>query len=118
MPINPITLDKMEPSIIRHIENKVVDRVVHEAKNTGAAKEEKNGNDNFNGRRQKQAAQQFGYYLSKFNIKLEYKILKDRVKVKLKDSKGRILIETDIKDVESLFENVKKETGSIIDLKG
>lgn len=118
MPINPITLDKIDNIIIKQIENKVVDRIVHEARGAEIRKESNNKNNNFSGGRQEQAAQQFSYFLSKFNIKLEYKILKDKVKVRIKDKNDNLLIETEVDDVEDLFNSVRKETGAIIDLKG
>lgn len=118
MPINPVTLDKMDSIIIKHIESKMVNRVVHEANGTEIRKEHNNRNNNFNSHKQQQAAEQFGYFLSKFNIKFEYKIIKNRIKIKLRDGKNNILIETEVEDIEDLFKSVRKETGAIIDIKG
>ena len=117
MPINPITLDKYEPNIIKQIEHKVIDRIVHETKNSQPSREDGNKN-NFNGQKQEQAAKQLGQYLAKFNIKLEYKIFKKKVKIKLRDKDGNLILETDIDDIEGLFESVRKETGNIIDVRG
>lgn len=117
MPINPITLDKLEPVIIKSIENNVVDRLVHEIKGGEINKENKKGDRQFDGSSQKNACEQFGLILSKYNIKLEYKLLKDSVKIKIRDKDGKVIIETDISDIEKLLESVKKETGGIIDLR-
>lgn len=118
MPINPITLDKIEPIVIRNIENRAIDKIVHEVKESNISHDNSDGNSNFDGQKQQKAAEKFGYFLSKFNIKFEYKILKNRIRVKIKDIENRVLIETDIEDIEKLIENIKKETGSIIDMKG
>jgi hypothetical protein len=119
MPINPITLDKIEYNVIKHIESKVVDRIVHDTKNAASTnKDSSNSNRNFNSKQQEHASQQFSQYLSRFKIKLEYKILKGKIKIKLKDIDGKVLIETEVEDVEKLFDGIKKETGNIIDLKG
>lgn len=117
MPINPITLDKIEPVVIRNIENNVVDRLVHEIKGGEINKENKKGDRQFDGSRQQSAAEQFGFILSKYKIKFEYKLLKDKVRIKIRDKDGRVIIETEVSDIEKLLESVKKETGGIIDLR-
>lgn len=118
MPINPITLDKFEPLTIKNIENKIIDRIVHEIKGSELAKEDKNRGNNFNQKQQEKAAEQFVYFLSKFNIKLEYKIYKNKVKVRIKDKNGKIILENEVDNIEELLKNVSRDTGKIIDLKG
>lgn len=118
MPINPITLDKIEPVVIKNIENKVVDRLVHEIKGAEINRDNKNGNREFDGSRQESAARQFGYFLSKYNIKFEYKVLNDKVKFRVRDKDGKLILETEVNDIEKLLEVVKRETGSIIDVRG
>lgn len=117
MPINPITLDKMEPVIIKQVENKVVDRIVHEIKGAENGKEEKH-NSSFNGENQKKSAEQFSRILSSYNMRLDYKVLKRRIKIKIMDKSGNIIIETEVDDMDVLLKNIEKSTGSIIDLKG
>jgi ABC-type transporter MlaC component len=116
MPINPITLDKIDPLVIRQIETKIVDKIVHEAKSA----ETKRGNEekNFDQERQRKFAEEFSSVLAKYNIKLEYRVMKNKVKIKLKDEKGRVLIETEVDDIESLLESFNKMTGKIIDIRG
>lgn len=118
MPINPITLDKIEHVVIKNIENKVVDRLVHEIKGAEINRDNKNGNRDFDGSRQESAARQFGYMLSKYNIKFEYKVLRDRVKFKVKDKENNLILDTEVDDIEKLLETIKRETGSIIDVRG
>lgn len=118
MPINPITLDKMEPIVIKQMENKLVDRIVHEIKGTEIQKEKADKEKNFNRENQKKAAEEFGFFLLKHNLKFEYKINKDKIKLKIKDKEGKIIIETEVDDIELLFDRIKKNTGSIIDIRG
>lgn len=118
MPINPITLDKLEPQVIKQMEHKIVDRIVHEIKGSTLANEDKNRNPNFSKEHQEKAAEKFSYFLSKFNIKLEYKVFKDKVRVKLKDKNNQTILESEVEDVDTLLKNVSRETGKIIDLKG
>jgi hypothetical protein len=116
--ISPVTLDKIEPHVIKSIEHKVVNKIVHESNRSESSRDDNNRNNNFNGKQQERAAQHFNQYLLKFKIKLEYKVLKNKVKVRLKDKEGKLLLEIEVDDIEKLFEGVKKETGNIIDLKG
>lgn len=118
MPVNPITLDKLEPVTIKNMENKIIDRIVHEIRGPELAKGDKSKEYNFNQKQQEKAAEQFVYFLSKFNIKLEYKIYKNRVKVCIKDKDGKIILENEVDDIEKLLKNVSRDTGKIIDLKG
>lgn len=118
MPINPITLDKLEPIVIKNMENKIIDRIVHEIKGPEFAREDKSKSNNFNQKQQEKAAEQFVYFLSKFNIKLEYKIYKNKVKVRIKDKDDKILLENEVDDIEELLKNISRDTGKIIDLKG
>lgn len=117
MPINPITLDKIEPIVIQRMENQVVDRIVHEIKGAEIQKENNNSN-NLNYEKQQMAAEKFGTILSKFNFKFEYRIFKKKVKVKIKDKDGNTIIETEVNDIEELLDNIVKDKGSIIDVKG
>ena len=117
MPVNPITLDKIEPIVIDKMGNKVIDRIVHEIK--GA--EIQNGNpnpNNLNYEKQQMAAEKFGVVLSKYGYKFEYSIFKKKVKVKIKDKDGKMIIETEVDDMEELLDNIIKDKGSIIDVKG
>lgn len=118
MPINPITLDKLEPIVIKNMENKIIDRIVHEIRGAEIAKEDKSKGNSFNQKQQEKAAEQFVYFLSKFNIKLEYKIYKNRVKVRIKDKDGKVILENEVDNIEELLKNVSRDTGKIIDLKG
>jgi hydroxymethylpyrimidine pyrophosphatase-like HAD family hydrolase len=117
MPVNPITLDKIEPVVIKQVESKIIDRIVHESKETETNKENSNSR-NFNRQQQEQAAQKFEYFLSKYNMVFEYTIHKNRFKIRIKDKNKKLIIETELDDMEKLLDGVKKETGSIIDLKG
>ncbi|MCX7904164.1 MAG: hypothetical protein N2486_06600 [Caloramator sp.] len=116
MPINPITLDKIDPLLIKQIETKIVDKIVHETKSA----ETKRGNDekNFDEERQRKFAEEFSNVLAKYNIKLEYRMMKNKVRIKLKDEKGKVLIETEVEDIELLLESFNKITGKIIDIRG
>ena len=118
MPINPMTLDKIEPLTIKNMENKIIDRIVHEIRGSELAKEDKNTENNFNQKQQEKAAEKFVYFLSKFNIKLEYKVYKNRVKVRIKDKNGKVILENEVDNIEELLKNVSRDTGKIIDLKG
>jgi hypothetical protein len=119
MPVNPITLDKIDSTIIKNVEHKVVDRIVHEIKGTEINKDnQKNENNSFNQQKQEHAARQFGLYLSKYGIKFQYKMLKNKVKVAIRDKNDRMLLDTELDDIEELLKRMQKETGSIIDLKG
>lgn len=118
MPVNPITLDKIEPLTIKSMENKIIDRLVHEIRGPELAKEDQNKGNNFNPKQQEKAAEQFVYFLSKFNIKLEYKIYKNRVKVRIKDKDGKVILENEVDNIEELLKNITRDTGRIIDLKG
>lgn len=118
MPINPITMDKIEPIVIRNIENKVIDRLVHEIKGAEINRDNRKGNKEFDSSSQENAAKQFGYILSKYNMKFEYKLLKDRVNFKVKNKDGNVIIENETDDVEKLLDAIKKETGSILDVRG
>lgn len=118
MPINPITLDKLEPTTIKSIEHKIIDRIVHEIKGAEITREDNNRGNNFNQEQQEKAAEKFVYFLSKFNIKLEYKLLKNKVKVRIKDKNGNIILENEVDNVEELLRNVSRDTGKIIDMKG
>ena len=117
MPINPITLDKVEPIVIDKMENKVIDRIVHEIKGAEIQKEN-NNSSSFNFQEQQMAAEKFAIILSKYNFKLEYSILKKKVKIKLKDKNGNTIIETEIDDIKELLNNIAEDKGSIIDVKG
>ncbi|KRQ87066.1 hypothetical protein ABG79_01259 [Caloramator mitchellensis] len=118
MPINPITLDKLEPLTIKQIETKIVDRIVHEAKNAESKQDNSKNEQNFSHERQQKAAEQFSAYLNRYNIKLEYKILKGRVKIKLKDEKGNVILDTEVGDVEKILNSLNNITGKIIDIRG
>jgi hypothetical protein len=117
MPINPITLDKIEPIVIDKMGNKVIDRIVHEIKGAEIQKENKNSN-NLNYKKQQMAAEKFGAVLSKYGFKFEYSIFKKKVRVKIKDKDGKTIIETEVDDMEELLDNIIKDKGSIIDVKG
>lgn len=116
MPINPITLDKIDPLMIKQIETKIVDKIVHETKSA----ETKRGNDekNFDQERQRKFAEEFSNILMRYNIKLEYKMMKNKVRIKLKDEKGKVLIEMEVEDIESILESFNRMTGKIIDIRG
>lgn len=120
MTVNPVTLDKIEPVVIKNMEHRIVDRIVHEINGAKLNKDNKYRENNFNYRKQEYAAERFSYFLSKYNIKLEYNIDKKRKKVKIrfKDESGAILMETEVDSVEEIFKNISNDTGKIIDLKG
>jgi hypothetical protein len=118
MPINPITLDKKDPLIIKKIEQRVVERIVHEARGAEIRKEQDNKNHSFNQEKQEREVQKLGQYLYGFNLKLEHKVKKNRTRIRIIDRDGNLLIDTEIEDVESLHNAIKKETGAIIDMKG
>ena len=121
MPISPITLDKLEPVTIKHMENKLIDRIVHEIKGAEIQRDNKKRNDengSFNQDKQEKAAQEFGYILSKFKMKFNYKIYKNKVHISIKDKDDNLLIETEIDDIETLLSRLDRDTGSIIDMRG
>ncbi|SEF99481.1 hypothetical protein SAMN05660865_01490 [Caloramator fervidus] len=115
MGINPITLDKIDPLVIKQIETKIVDKIVHEVKSGELKRDNKKG---FDEEKQRRACEGFAAVLQKYKIKLEYKLEKNKVKIKLKDKDGKIIIEAEVDDVEDLLESFNKITGKIIDLRG
>lgn len=118
MPVNPITLDKIEPVVIKQVEYKVIDRIVHEIKGAEIQKDNKKREEKFNKERQKKASEKFSFFLTKFNLKFEYSIEEDSINFKIKDDKGSVIFEGITYDIEDLLDRVKKNTGSIIDVKG
>lgn len=116
MPINPVTLDKIDYNVIRQIETKVVDRIVHETK--GAELQRENNNKQFDLNKQKKAIEDFERFLSRFGIKFEGKVENKRIKIKIVNLKGDILIEAYVDDLESIFKNIQNSTGSFIDIRG
>lgn len=118
MPINPITLDKKEPLVIKQIEQRVVDRIVHEARGAEIKKEQDGNKQGFNQQSQEKEAQKLGQYLSGFQLKLDYKVGKTRIRVKIIDREGNLLVDTEVQDIERLHSAIRKETGAIIDMKG
>lgn len=115
MPINPFTLNRIEPQIIKHIETKLVDRVVHDVKAIEIKKEQDQKNFDFN--KQQKSLEEFVKYLAKYNIKVEGKIEKNKVKLKILSSTGDVLIEEDAYSIDSLFRYIQDSTGSLIDLR-
>lgn len=116
MPINPVTLDKIDYNVIRQIEHKIIDRIVHETK--GAEIKRDNDGREFDLNRQKKAIEEFAKYLAKYSMKLEGKIIKNKVKLKITNKEGKVLIETYIDDVDSIFRNIQETSGNLIDLRG
>lgn len=118
MPINPFTLDKIEPLIIKQVDHRIVDRIVHEVKGAELSKDKNNSNNNFNEERQQKAAEEFSTLLSKFNIRVEFKLHKNKVKLKMYDKNNNEIFDSEVDDVEDLLLKVRKSTGNFIDLKG
>jgi hypothetical protein len=119
MPVNPITLDKIEPAVIKEMENKAIDTIVREVRGGEIRKEANNQSGNFNRDSQEKSAMEFEQYLHKFNLNLEYKIKKDRIKIKIKDKDGKVLVESETSDLENIIKNINDDQkGSIIDIKG
>jgi len=116
MGINPITLDKIDPLVIKQLEAKIVDKIVHEVKSAELKKDNKE--KGFDEERQRKACENFAFILEKYKIGLEYKVEKNKVKIKLRDKDGKIIIETEVDDVENFLESFSKLTGKIIDLRG
>lgn len=116
MPINPITLDKIDYNIIRQIETKVVDRIVHETK--GVELQSDNNNKQFDFNKQRKAIEDFAKFLSKFGIKFNGKIVNKKIKVKIVNIKGEVLIESYVEDIDSIYKNIQNSTGSFIDIRG
>ncbi|EYE88825.1 hypothetical protein Q428_05995 [Fervidicella metallireducens AeB] len=118
MSINPFTLDKIEPLIIKQVEQRIVDRIVHEVKGAELSKDKNSSNKNFNEQRQQKAAEEFTALLSRFNIKVEYRLHKNKVKLKMYDKDNNEIYDSEVDDVEDLLLKVRRTTGNFIDLKG
>lgn len=116
MPINPVTLDKIDYNIIRQIETKVVNRIVHET--LGAELQKENNNKQFDLNKQKKAIEDFARFLSKFGIKFDGKVENKKIKIKVINFKGEVLIEAYVDDLDSIFKNIQNNTGSFIDIRG
>lgn len=116
MPINPVTLDKIDINTIKQIETKIIDRIIHHT--TEAQANKKNNNNQFDLNKQNRAIEEFAKFLAKYNLRVEGKVEKDKVKLKILNKKGKVLIESYIDDVDYLFRKIQDQTGNIIDLRG
>ena len=120
MAVNPITFDKMEPVIIKKIETRLVESLVHEIKGSEIDKDEfkkRKKNLLLSKKEKEKYIKLFGEYLQKHNFLLDYEILETQIKIKIKDSNGNILIESYVLDIKSLYDSIHS-TGGIIDTKG
>lgn len=116
MPINPVTLDKIDINTIRQIETKIIDRIIHHT--TEAQANKKNNNNQFDLNKQYRAIEEFAKYLARFNLKAEGKVEKDKVKLKILNKKGEVLIESYLDDVDYLLRTIQNQTGNLIDFRG
>jgi len=117
MAINPFTLNKIDPVIVRQVEHRVVSGIVHEMKGAEAKKDDNQQNPSFNQQSQQRAAEQFAQFVSTFNLRLEHKIERNKIKIKLKDKKDNLLFESEIDDIEAVLNNVTKFCGNFINTK-
>lgn len=124
MPVNPITLDKLDPLVINGMQVKMVDTIVHEIKESGISRDNKDKEDRkndeecFNDRQQDNAGKEFKAMLAKYGLILEYRMYKKRIRIKIKDKNGNILIDTIVDNMVSLLDSVRKKSGSLIDVRG
>ncbi|CDF58026.1 hypothetical protein [Thermobrachium celere] len=116
MPINPITLDKIDYHTIKQIQTKIIDRIVHETAQVEINRDY--NKKNFNSSKQERAIEEFAKYLLKFNLKLNAEIKNKKIKVKILNDKGNVLIETYVDDLDFIFKNIQYETGNLIDIRG
>lgn len=116
MPINPITLDKIDINTIRQIETRIIDRIIHHTAEAQANK--RNGNNQFDLNKQNRAIEEFARFLLKYSLKAEGKVEKDKVKLKILNQKGVVLLESYIDDVDYLLRTIQEQTGNLIDLRG
>lgn len=118
MPVNPITLNLIEPVLIKKIENNVVDRIVHEIDGIRIQKDkEDKSKKHFDQNLQKKASKKLIYFLKKNNIDAKCDILDDRVNIKLFDAEGNLIINADVKDLMELMNNISFEKGVLFDKK-
>ncbi|MBZ4663101.1 MAG: hypothetical protein JG776_793 [Caloramator sp.] len=116
MPINPITLDKIDINTIRQIETKIIDRIIHHTNEAQANK--KNNNNQFDLNKQNRAIEEFAKFLAKYNLRSEAKTEKNKVKLKILNKNGDVLIESHIDDIDYLLRTLQDQTGNLIDLRG
>lgn len=116
MTINPITLSKLEPVVIRNIENETMDRIIHQVKEV-SLQNQSSSDQSFSPESQEYAMNELRELLAAYGLKLEYKLEKKRVKLKIKLKDGTEIIETECKDAQELLDRIKGSKGTIIDVK-
>ncbi len=116
MAINPITLSKLEPLVIRNIEYDTVDRIIHQVRESSLQKQG-GGDKSFSPEAQERALKELQEFLSSYGLKVDYKLEKKRAKIKLKLKDGKYVAETECEDVQELLDKVKGSKGTIIDVK-
>jgi len=116
MTINPITLSKLEPVVIRDIEYETVDRIIHQVKE-GSLQRQGSSDQSFSPEAQERALKELRELLAAYGLKLEYKPEKKRTKIKIKLKDGTELTETECEDAQELLERIRSFKGTIIDVK-
>lgn len=116
MTINPITLSKLEPVVIRNIEYDTVDRIIHQVRESCLQKQG-SSDHSFSPEAQEHALRELKELLAAFGLKMEYKLEKKKAKIKIKLKDGREVAETECEDVQELLDKIKDSKGTIIDVK-
>lgn len=116
MTINPITLSKLEPVVIKNIEYDTVDRIIHQVREN-SLQNHGNGSQSFSPEAQEHALKELRELLAAFGLKVEYKLEKKKSKIKIKLKDGREVAETECEDAQELLEKIKDSKGTIIDVK-
>lgn len=116
MTINPITLSKLEPVVIRNIEYDTVDRIIHQVRESSLQKQN-SSDQNFSPEAQEHAIKELKELLEAYGLKVEYKLEKKKARIKIKLKDGKKVAETECEDVEELLDKIKSSKGTIIDVK-
>lgn len=116
MTINPITLSKLEPVVIRSIEYESVDRIIHQVKEVSLQKQG-SSDQSFSPEAQEHALKELRELLAAYGLKLEYKLERKRTKIKIKLKDDTEVSETECEDAQELLEKIKSSKGTIIDVK-
>lgn len=116
MTINPITLSKLEPLVIKNIEYDTVDRIIHQVRENSLQKQG-NSNQSFSPEAQEHALKELREMLAAYGLKVEYKLEKKKARIKIKLKDGREVAETECDDAQELLDKIKDSRGTIIDVK-
>lgn len=116
MTINPITLSKLEPVVIKNIEYDTIDRIIHQVKENSLQKQGESY-QSFSRESQENALKELQEYLSGYGLNVEYKIKKRKARIRITLKDGKEVAETECDDVQDLLDQIKGSKGTIIDVK-